>query len=104
MLFAAARNDEFAGPLPGAERPAFSYLALGGLRGWADEDKDGTVTARELHEYVGTALRVLVRDRRQRNTFSGTPASSLSRRAREKGPELSRFRIELAKGASPASR
>ncbi len=104
MLFTAARNDEFAGPLPGAERPAFSYLALGGLRGWADENEDGSVTAQELHEYVRTALQVLVRDRRQRNTFSGKATSSLSRRAREKGPELSRFRIELAKGASPASR
>ena len=64
-LFTAARNDEFAGPLPGADRPAFSYLALGGLRGWADEDDNGRVTAGELHTYVRTALQALVRDRRQ---------------------------------------
>lgn len=104
MLFTAARNDEFAGPLPGARRPAFSYLALGALRGWADEDRDGSVTAQELHAYVGTALRLLVRDRRQRNTFSGRGDSRLSRRAREEGPELSRFRVDLARGTSPASR
>lgn len=103
MLFTAARNDEFAGPLPGAERPAFSYLALGGLRGWADEDENGSVTAQELHDYVRTALQVLVRDRRQRNTFAGKPESQLTRKAREKGPELSRLRIALAKGGAPAS-
>ena len=42
-VFTAARNDEYAGPLPGARRPAFSYLALGGLRGWADRDGDGAL-------------------------------------------------------------
>jgi hypothetical protein len=104
-LFTAARNDEFAGPLPGADRPAFSYLALGGLRGWADEDGNGRVTAGELHNYVRTALQALVRDRRQRNTFSGSQDSDLSRRAREKGPELSSLVRELAKrSGAPASR
>ena len=32
-VLSAGRNDEFAGPLPGADRPAFSYLALGALQG-----------------------------------------------------------------------
>ncbi len=105
ILFTAARNDEFAGPLPGAERPAFSYLALGGLRGWADRDENGRVSAGELHRYVRTALQALVRDRRQRNTFWGDAGVELSRGAREKGPELSSFVAELAKrGGSPASR
>ncbi len=104
-LFTAARNDEYAGPLPGAARPAFSYLALGGMRGWADRDGNGRVSAGELHTYVRTALQALVRDRRQRNTFFGDADSDLSRRAREKGPELSSFVAELAKRrASPASR
>jgi hypothetical protein len=98
-LFTAAGSDEFAGPLPGAERPAFSYLALGALRGWADGDGDGAVTAAELHGYVETALRVLVRDRRQRNTFAGAPDARMSRKAREKGPELSSLAIALAKSS-----
>ena len=34
-LMTAARSTEFAGALPGAERPAFSYLLLGAARGWA---------------------------------------------------------------------
>ncbi len=104
-LFTAARNDEYAGPLPGADRPAFSYLALGGLRGWADANRNGRVTAGELHEYVSTALKALVRDRRQRSTFSGSPDAPLSRRAHEKGPELSSVVRELAKSSGvPASR
>ena len=36
-LMTAAESDQYAGPLPGVMRSAFSYLMLGGLRGWADE-------------------------------------------------------------------
>ena len=46
-LLSAGRHDEFAGPLPGASRPAFSYLVLGALRGWGDRDRDGRVTPEE---------------------------------------------------------
>lgn len=59
ILLSAARSDQFAGPLPGASRPAFSYLALGGLRGWADEKGEGKVTAEGLVGYVGKALRAV---------------------------------------------
>lgn len=31
VVLTAAKGDQFAGPLPGANRPAFSYLVLGGL-------------------------------------------------------------------------
>ena len=104
MLFTAARNDEYAGPLPGGDRPAFSYLALGGLRGWADGDGNGRVTAGELHGYVRTVLRALVRDRRQRNTLYGDADVDLARKVREKGPELSRFVAKLAGGGPASSR
>jgi hypothetical protein len=104
-LFTAAHNNEFAGPLPGANRPAFSYLALGGVRGWADANRNGSVTAGELHTYVSRALKALVRDRRQRSTFSGSPDAPLSRRGGERGPELSSMVRELAKSSGvPASR
>ena len=46
-VLTAATADQVAGPLPGAARPAFSYLVLGGLRGWADSDHNGRVTAGE---------------------------------------------------------
>jgi len=41
-FLAAGKSNEFAGELPGEQRPAFSYLVLGGLRGWADQ---GVATA-----------------------------------------------------------
>ena len=44
-------SDSFAGPLPGGGRPAFSYLMLGALRGWADEDGD-----REIGDLAGEDL------------------------------------------------
>jgi uncharacterized caspase-like protein len=101
-LFTAARGDEYAGPLPGAERPAFSYLALGGIRGWADADLDGSVTAEELRSYVDRVLRLLDRDRRQRPTLSGASQTRLARSARERGPKLSSLALGLAK-SSPTS-
>jgi hypothetical protein len=48
-----------SGFLPESERPAFSYLLLGALRGWADDDGDGGVTADEAVRYTHTALRTL---------------------------------------------
>lgn len=88
MLMTAARSNEFAGPLPGGNRPAFSYLALGGLRGWADEDGDGDVTAGELHEYVSNAMQAVVRDRKQRPTLVGAEDVELVRSAKEQGPDI----------------
>lgn len=88
VLLTAARSDQFAGPLPGADRPAFSYLALGGMRGWADEDSDGEVTAKEIVGYANKALRVLVKGRNQTPELaSGIPGQALGG-GREQGPDL----------------
>jgi hypothetical protein len=97
-LFTAARGNEYAGPLPGAGRPAFSYLALGGLRGWADDDDDGRVTNRELHTYVSRVMRALVRDRQQQPTFDGRNDLAIARSARERGPDLADLVLESARG------
>jgi uncharacterized caspase-like protein len=97
MLMTAAGSNEYAGPLPGASRPAFSYLALGGLRGWADGDTDGKVTAGELHGYVTQSMRALIRDRRQRPTLVGKADRPLGHSAREKGPDLARKVLESAR-------
>jgi len=96
-LFTAARGDEFAGPLPGAARPAFSYLALGGLRGWADGDADGRVTSGELHDYISRAIQVTVQGRRQRPTLLGDRERPLGRSAREKGPDLADLVLDTAR-------
>ena len=98
-LLTAARNDEYAGLLPGANRPAFSYLALGGIRGWADVDQDGSVTALEVREYVDRVLRLLADDRRHRATLSGASQALLARGVRERGPELSSLARGLAKSS-----
>jgi hypothetical protein len=88
-LLTAARGNEFAGPLPGKPVPAFSYLVLGGLRGWADQDQDGRVTAQELERYAARSLRVLVKDRAQSPTRVGPAGSVWAQSAQEAGPRLS---------------
>ena len=100
LLFTAARGDEYAGPLPGGARPAFSYLALGGLRGWADRSGDREITAAELHRYVADALGALLRDRDQTPTFVGAApdagARVLAQSPGEHGPDLAHVAREIA--------
>ena len=88
VLLTAAKGDEFAGALPGEERPAFSYLVLGGLRGWAQEDGTGEVTGAALQAYAEGALRaVLAGSRKQTPTVEGAATAPLAR-GWEKGPDL----------------
>lgn len=88
-LLSAGAPDQLAGPLPGAARPAFSYLALGALRGWGDADGDGAVTAREAVDYTRKALNILPIGRSQTPEISGAnPAMILARRGDERGPRL----------------
>jgi len=96
-LLTAAGSDEYAGPLPGSDRPAFSYLVLGGLRGWADGDGDGRITSGELHGYATQTMRALVRDRRQRPTLVGDEDRRIVRSSRETGPDIARFVVEAAR-------
>ena len=96
-LLTAAGSDEYAGPLPGANRPAFSYLALGGLRGWADSDRDGRITSGELHGYVTQTMRALVHDRSQRPTLVGDGSQQLVRSSREDGPDIAKMVVDAAR-------
>ena len=64
-VLSAGKNDQFAGPLPGASRPAFSYLALGAMTGWADGDGDEKVTAQEAVDYTKQALESTLLGRQQ---------------------------------------
>ena len=95
ILMTAARSDQFAGPLPGGARPAFSYLALGGLRGWA-ANAQGQVTASSLVDYIRGAL-TLSRDRTQTPELS-TPETSavVLGKGREEGPDLAKMQREAA--------
>lgn len=96
VVLTAAANDQFAGPLPGENRPAFSYLLLGALRGWADSDTDGQVTVGEAHGYVDQALAALVTDRRQQaQLHAADPQVLLAQQRREVGPDLDDLRLAL---------
>ena len=91
-LLTAGDPDEVAGPLPGASRPAFSYLVLGALRGWARADEHGTVTAREALGYARRMLGVLPIHRQQTPSLSGADLDApLATGGSEQGPEPADF-------------
>ena len=93
LLFTAARGNEFAGPLPSGARPAFSYLMLGALRGWGDQNGDGRVTGQEAVDYARTVLSALVTSRLQSPELIGPAATALAAGATEKGPDLDAIRL-----------
>lgn len=93
IVLTAAKSDQFAGPLPGADRPAFSYLALGGLRGWADSDQDGWITSRELIDYTTDTLRLVVKDRAQTPDFEGLEGARLAAAGKEPAPDLAQISL-----------
>ena len=89
VLLSAGKSDEFAGPLPGAKRPAFSYLILGALRGWADNNLDGSVTATEAVEYSRSTLTTLLKGRSQTPQLTGDTDRALTALTNpESGPDL----------------
>ena len=83
LLFIAARSQDRVQPLPGLHRPAFGYLVLGALQGWADENKDDVVTAKEVNSFVQRVIRnmgstdqiteIIGRNKNQILTKTGTP-------------------------------
>lgn len=85
VVMAAAGADQFAGALPGARRPAFSYVLLGALRGWA-VDGGGEVTAADAIHYTRQQLRHLDHD--QTPDLEGANDLVLVRGARESDPGL----------------
>ncbi len=101
LWLSAAKGNEFAGPLPGLARPAFSYLVLGGLRGWADGTfagkKDGRVTAAETVAYAKGVLEALLNERRQTPTLLGQHENRvLAAGAREDGPDVADLAVALS--------
>ncbi len=101
VLLLAAGTDQFAGPLPGQARPAFSYLVLGGLRGWADENADGIVTGAEVAKFTQSVLWSLVKDRIQTPEVVGDGSLALATGAREARPDLSAIALAIAQPAGP---
>lgn len=62
-LWLATSPGQIAGPLPPAGHGAFTWLVVGGLRGWADGEldgrRDGAVTLAEARAYVDRSLRLV---------------------------------------------
>lgn len=98
-VLTAAKGDQFAGALPGTNRPAFSYLVLGGLRGWAGRAK---VTAKDLWRYASDALDATLSGRNQTPDLLGKGSLVVGGSAGEKGPDLAALAKTTAGGASAA--
>lgn len=95
-------SERVAGPLPGHNRPAFSYLLLGAARGWADANNDATVTLGEAFSWTSQVLTVAVRDRDQRPVLVGPDDVVLSKKVRERGPRLDEMVAAPAVEREPA--
>lgn len=84
----STRAGQASVPLEAVRHGAFTYAAIGALRGWADGEfgaKDGKVTAEEADAYVSRALRTLqIRD--QTPQFLGDTGVVLSEGATESDP------------------
>jgi uncharacterized caspase-like protein len=95
VVWTAAGPDQVSRPLDAARHGAFTYLAVGALRGWADGAldgaRDGQVTAAEAQEYVLGALRRLELDDQEPRLLvaSGAPVV-LATGVGEAAPALSR--------------
>jgi len=95
-VFSAGSAAEYAGALPGSLRPALSYLMLGALRGWADTDADGKITASEAQEYTSRVLRSLPNNHEQHpQIVTDTDDVLLERGAKERPPSLATIRSQL---------
>ncbi|MCC6899123.1 MAG: SUMF1/EgtB/PvdO family nonheme iron enzyme [Polyangiaceae bacterium] len=113
LMLTAAKSDQFAGRLPGAVRPAFSYLVLGALRGWADDkergfgDGSGKVTAGEVINYVQSALRTTAPPGRKQTPEvvgdAGLVLATLKKADLERGPDLAGIQRRLRSGADRSS-
>ncbi len=104
LVFSAARGDQYAGPLPGRARPAFSYLLLGALRGWGDGNADGIVTAEEALSYSARAMRAVVTGREQTPGLVGDGGKALTLSAGEAAPNLAEIQRLLTRGSENLNR
>lgn len=52
LIFSAGESDQTAGVLEEVQHGKFSYFVFKGLEGGADQNRDGRISAGELHSYV----------------------------------------------------
>ena len=85
-VLSAVSPSEVAGNLTENGRPAFSYLVLGALRGWADSDQNGWMSLLESVDYASVVLGG------QTPTVKGRLRRQKISEAVEEGPSLVRER------------
>jgi uncharacterized protein YkwD len=100
-LMTGAAGEQYSGTLPGTTLPAFSYLALGAVRGWADADEDGVVTSQELRDYTASILLVLASDQLQTPALAASNVESMIALSIENGPDLNQVFASLSGSAKP---
>lgn len=102
-VLVAARGDQYAGPLPGLDRPAFSWLVLGAMRGWGDTDGNGTVSAQEALDWTSDRIAEHVSTRRQEPSGAGELSRPLARGS-EPAPDLAALVGGARSASAPASK
>jgi sulfatase modifying factor 1 len=102
----ATQPKQVASPLHATGHGAFTYFAVGALRGWADGElgrRDGAVTLEEAQAYVSTAL-LEVGQRDQTPAVVGEDALALvDSRGLESAPDLRSLSVGGAPAALPTS-
>ncbi len=80
-LFSAASGSQVSSAFPAKRHGLFTWYALRGLDGEADADKDGTLTAGELADFLGARVsrEAGAHDREQTPGFRGDRARPLAR-------------------------
>ncbi len=105
VVWTAASAGQTSGPFEAARHGAFTYFALGALRGWADGDidgvHDGSVTMDEAHSYVQRAL-MTAQITSQTPELIGARDLVLSVKAQEAAPVIEPGRLSLPV-ATPAA-
>jgi len=91
-LFTAGLGPGCVEHLPGTMYPALSYLLLGGLRGWADRDHDGDISAVELLTEATLQLRAGVAGPAVPRPSSYGADILLAREVSELGPTIAQLR------------
>lgn len=98
LEWSAAGPNQLSGPLDVAQHGAFTYFAIGAMRGWADGFLDGVpdgrVTADEARAYVNHALRTSGVSEQHSQIVAPDPSRAvlIESSRLEPSPELDSFR------------
>ena len=98
VVWTAAGPDEIAGPLEPVRHGAFTYFAIGALRGWADGEidgrQDGRISISEAATYVERALSsVEVRDQQPELVTESGGDWPMAVGTSERGPDLAALSV-----------